>query len=162
MPQLVVSDYAPQLVWLAITFVALYLLLSRLALPGIARTLAERDARLKADIERAERLKSEAEATLAAYQKAIGDAQALAQAQIREAAELMATEASRRQEALAADIARRTKTAENGILEAKMRALAELRTVASQAAGDLVARLSGAPPTSSEVAEAIAAASGER
>jgi len=161
MPQLVFSDYTPQLVWLAISFVALYLLLSRIALPGIARTLADREARLNADIERAERLKKDAETTLAAYQAAIAEAQGRAQAEIRQAAEQMAAEASRRETALAADVAARTRAAEASILEAKNKALGELRNVASEAASDLVARLSGTPPAPGELAAAIAAA-GER
>jgi F-type H+-transporting ATPase subunit b len=162
MPQLVLSDFVPQLVWLAITFVALYLLLSRIALPGIGRILAEREARLKTDLARAERLKSDAETTLAAYRKAIADAQARAEGEIRDAAAQMAAEASRREAALSAEIAARTKAAETGIVEAKNRALGELRTVASEAARDLVARLSGSQPESGELAEAIAAAAGER
>jgi len=161
MPQLVFSDFAPQLAWLAISFVALYLLLSRIALPAIARTLADREARLNGDLERAERLKKDAEITLGAYQAAIAEAQGRAQAEIREADEQMAAEASRREAALAADIAERTKAAEASILEAKNKALGELRNVATEAAGDLVALLSGAPPAPSELAEAIAAA-GER
>ena len=80
MPQLVFTDYGPQVVWLVITFVALYVLLSKLVLPSIARTLGERDQRLQGDIERAEKLRAEAETTLAAYRKTIGEARAAAQA----------------------------------------------------------------------------------
>jgi F-type H+-transporting ATPase subunit b len=85
MPQLVFADYAPQVVWLAITFGALYLILSRLALPGIARTLGDRDARLKGDIEAAERLRAEAESAIGAYQKSIAEARQKRQGEWKEA-----------------------------------------------------------------------------
>jgi F-type H+-transporting ATPase subunit b len=158
MPQLAFSDYAPQVVWLVITFVALYLVLSTLVLPSIARTLGARDSRLQGDIARAEKLKAEAEATLSAYRKAIDEARATAQAEIKQAAEAMAAEAARREGELAAAFAEKAKAAEAGIAEAKTKALAELKGVAGEAARDLVTRLVGAAPAAHDVAEAIEAA----
>jgi F-type H+-transporting ATPase subunit b len=162
MPQLVFADYAPQVVWLAITFVALYLILSRLALPGIARVLGRRESQLKGDIEGAERLKAEAEATLAAYHKAMTEARARAQAELKQAAAEMAAEASRREASFAADANAKTKTAERAIAAAKTAALADIRRMASAAAGQLVARLSGGEPDAAEVSAAVAAAERER
>jgi F-type H+-transporting ATPase subunit b len=162
MPQLVISDFAPQVVWLVITFAVLYFLLSKLVLPGIARTLGDRDAQLKQDIERAERLKSEAETALGAYQKAIAEARLKAQGEIKAAAEAMAAEASRRGSELAADIHERTKAAEAGIARAKTAALADLRGVAGEAASQLVSRLAGVAPAAAELAEAIESVGRER
>ena len=99
MPQLVFTDYGPQIVWLVITFVVLYLLLSKLVLPSIAGTLGERDQRLQGDIERAEKLKAEAESTLAASRKAIGEARAAAQAEITAATRPMGTSQRMRESA---------------------------------------------------------------
>jgi F-type H+-transporting ATPase subunit b len=158
MPQLVFADYAPQVVWLAITFVALYLILSRLALPGIARTLGDRDARLKGDVASAERLKAEAEAVLTAYQKTIAEARQNAQGELKQAAAAMAGEAAKREAAFAVEVNARTKAAEAAIAAAKTSALADVRSMASEAARELVARLSGAEPSAAEVAGAVAAA----
>ena len=162
MPQLVFADYAPQVVWLAITFLALYLILSRLALPGIARTLGERESRLKGDLEAAERLKAEADASLAAYNKSIAEARARAQGELKQAAAEMAAEAAKRESAFMAEVNARTKAAETAIMAAKSAALGDVHTMANEAARQLVARLTGMEPASADIASAIAAAEREQ
>src|ERR1700688_5012313 len=74
------DTFASQLVWLAITFVALYLLISRIAVPRIGGILEARERRIAGDIAEAQRLKADSEAALAAYEKALADARNRAQA----------------------------------------------------------------------------------
>lgn len=162
MPQLNFADYPPQLVWLAITFLVLYLLLSRLALPRIGAAIEAREGKLKGDLDRAEKLKSEAEAAIETYRKAIAEAQAGSQAVLKQAAAAVAAEAAKREAAFAAEINARTKTAEEGIAAAKTAALGDLRAVAAEAAGELVARLTGNQPDSGAVDRALAAAEGSQ
>src|ERR1700674_3084474 len=68
LPQLNPAVFSPQIIWLAITFVALYVLMSKIALPAIDASLTARQNRIEGDLAAAERLKTEAEATLGAYQ----------------------------------------------------------------------------------------------
>src|ERR1044072_4696297 len=74
------ETFASQLVWLVITFVALYLLISRIAVPRIGGILEDRAKRIEEDFARAQRDKEESEAALAAYEKALADAGSRAQA----------------------------------------------------------------------------------
>ena len=69
MPQLEVSTFLPQLVWLAITFVLLYLLMARIGLPRVGGIIEARRRRIDDDLARAAQLKSEAEGVMAAYQR---------------------------------------------------------------------------------------------
>jgi F-type H+-transporting ATPase subunit b len=161
MPQLVFADFAPQLVWLAITFLALYVILSRLVLPRIAGTLAGRDNRLQGDLAQAEKLRADAEAALVAYQKTMSDARAAAQAELKQAAAEMAAEAAKRESAFAAEVNAQVKAAESTIAAAKQAALAGVRNVASEAAQELVARLAGIEPAPEAVAAAVDAAQRE-
>ncbi|EPX79570.1 F0F1 ATP synthase subunit B' [Salipiger mucosus] len=80
MPQLC-ADWIPnQVFWLIITLVVIYFVLSRIALPRIASVLAERQGAITNDISAAEELKRQAEEAETAYQKALADARAEAQA----------------------------------------------------------------------------------
>ena len=79
MPQLDVATFPPQLIWLAITFVVLYLLMSRLGLPRVGGVLAARRDRIEGDLEKAAQMKAEAEAVIAAYERALAEARQQAQ-----------------------------------------------------------------------------------
>ena len=82
MPQLDVTTFAPQLVWLAITFFAMFIIMWKVAVPKIANALETRQMRVEDNLKKAEDLKREAEATLAAYEKALADARAQAHGEI--------------------------------------------------------------------------------
>ena len=60
MPQLDVSTWPNQIFWLAVTLVAIYFVLTRIALPRIAAVLAERNGTIANDIAAAEELKLKA------------------------------------------------------------------------------------------------------
>ena len=47
LPQLNPADFAPQLIWLAITFTVLYFILARVALPRIGEVIEERRDRVQ-------------------------------------------------------------------------------------------------------------------
>ena len=79
MPQLCFEWFPNQILWLVITLVVIFLVLSRIALPRIAAVLAERQGTIDSDISAAETLKRQAEDAEAAYQKALADARAEAQ-----------------------------------------------------------------------------------
>src|SRR5437764_12174028 len=79
-PPFAKETFASQMVWLVITFVALYLVISRIAVPRISGILEQRTKRVEGDFAEAQRAKSESEAALAAYEKALADARPRAQA----------------------------------------------------------------------------------
>ena len=162
MPQLDVSTFAPQLVWLAITFVVLYLLMAKLGLPRVSAILDARRKRQDDDLARASELKAEAEAALAAYQKTIADARAEAQATIRERTERFAAEAAEQQRQLAQALGEQTKAAEREIAAAKERAFAEIRNVAIDVARSVTEKLTGSAAEESKLIPAVDRAMAER
>ena len=74
MPQLETGDYGPQLVWLAITFIALYLVMSRIALPRVASVVDNRRDRIANDLDTAARLRQETDEVIAAYEQELAEA----------------------------------------------------------------------------------------
>src|SRR5882762_6163438 len=115
MPQFDVAYFAPQLVWLAITFVVLLLLMWRLALPKVGAVVVMREERVQGNLKKAEQLKAEAEGTLADYNKALAEARAAAQAEHSRADQAIAAETAKREEAFGKRLAAQTGVAEKGI-----------------------------------------------
>ncbi|HEY1796983.1 MAG TPA: hypothetical protein VGG57_12785 [Stellaceae bacterium] len=74
MPQLDFTTFAPQLFWLLVTFVVLYGLMKWVAVPRVGRVIDARRDKLEGDLNRAARLKEEAEGVLAAYQRTLAEA----------------------------------------------------------------------------------------
>jgi F-type H+-transporting ATPase subunit b len=156
MPQLEFADFLPQLFWLAVTFILLYFLMSRLALPKVATVLAERDRQIEEDLARAERLKAEADQTLKAYESALAEARSEAQNLHRQASAEISALAATREQAFAAEIGARTREAEERIEAAKQRTLQDLPVVASEVADSAFRRLTGEAPAPERVTAAVA------
>ncbi len=121
--------------WVAVAFV---LFLGFLAYLGVHRKLLaaldHRSARIKAELDEARRLREEAQAVLAEYQRKRGEAEREAQdiiAAAREEAERLAADAKGKVEEF---VSRRTAMAETKITQAEAQALADVRATAAEAA----------------------------
>jgi len=121
--------------WVAVAFVLfLALVMYAGAHKMVIRTLDQRSARIKAELDDARRLKEEAANLLAEYRQKTANAQQEADAIVAGAkaeAERLAEEAHARLEEF---VARRTKMAENKIAQAEAQALADVRSAAADAA----------------------------
>ena len=160
MPQL---DFAnpltiSQVVWLAIIFVVLYLLLSRWALPQVGAVLEQRASRIQGDLQAAQSAKASADGAVAELTAATQQAQATAQAEIAGAV-ATATEAAAAQTAtLNARLEKQLAEAEGRISAARAAAVGALRNVATDTATAVVVRLIGSAPLASSVEQAVDAA----
>ena len=143
MPQLDVSTHPPQLIWLAITFVTFYLLMSRVVLPRIGGVLTARAERITSDLARAEGLKKQAQEMQAAYDAAIAKARAEAQDLVREATQSVTKEADARRGELEHRLGEEARQAEARIAAAKDAAMVELRSVAADVAQSMASKLAG-------------------
>jgi F-type H+-transporting ATPase subunit b len=155
MPQFDPAVFAPQLVWLTITFLTLYLLMSKLILPRLTGILAQREDRIDGNLQRAEALKEEAAQVLAAYQKAIADARAQAQGALAKAAADIAAETAHREAGFARKMADQTAAAEASIRAAKAKALADVRGIASEVAAMMATKLTGSAADPNAVVHAV-------
>jgi F-type H+-transporting ATPase subunit b len=149
------STFAPQLVWLAITFGFLYVMMSRVALPRIANVLEERHDRIADDLDKAEELKTQSEEAIAAYEKALASARSRAHAIAAEThADVMAEIEAQRADT-GHQLKERLQEADKRIDAMKTAALAHVREVATDAAGVIVERLLGSAPDATSVSGAI-------
>lgn len=158
MPQLAFGSVLlqAQVVWLAIIFVVLYLLLSRWALPMVGSVLEQRAATISADLETARRSKAEADAAVAELTRATRDAHAGAQAEIAQAVANAKTAAEAQNAVVNQKLDAQIAAAEQRIGQARAAAMGALEQVASETANTVVTRLTGTAINRDAVNRAVA------
>ncbi|MCC7046514.1 MAG: F0F1 ATP synthase subunit B' [Alphaproteobacteria bacterium] len=143
MPQLDATKFAPQLIWLAITFAVLYVLMARVALPRVSEVLEARADHVNDDLRRAEEARGEAEAVMQAYEKALAEARSKAMAEAKAATDVITAAAEARQKEAEAALAGQMAASDAEILTAKGAAMANVRSVAAEVAIDATRRIGG-------------------
>ena len=85
MPQLDISTFSTQIVWLVITFSTLFLIMWRIAVPRISDALEQRQKRMDDNLNKAAEFKKEAEAAIQTYEKSLAEAREAAHSAIADA-----------------------------------------------------------------------------
>jgi F-type H+-transporting ATPase subunit b len=152
------ETFPSQLFWLAITFIALYVVMARIALPQIGAIFQARRDRIGGDLAQAQELKSESESALAAYEKALAEARERAQKIADDTSHRLHAEAEERRKALESELNAKLAEAERAIAATKSAAMANVRGIAADAAAAIVERLIGAAPADAAVKSAVDAA----
>lgn len=147
--------FASQLLWLVIAFVALYVLMSRWALPRVGAVIENRQQRIAGDIADAGRLKADSDAALAAYEKELADARARAQAIANETRDKQSAAAEARRKTLEDELNARIGESEKSIAATKQAAMSNVRGIAEDATRAIVERLVGNAPNDQAVRDAV-------
>ena len=161
LPQLDVATYPSQLFWLLLSFVALYLLLSKVALPRVSEILESRQERIDNDLAKAQQLRDEAATVQAAYEASLAETRTKAQGVVRAANADIAAHLAAREEEASRKSAEALQAAETRIAEASAAALNNIRDVAAEVAGQAVTKLIGVDIAAASVNAAVDQAMGD-
>lgn len=147
--------FLAQIVWLALSFGLLYYLMAKIALPRIQGILHDRATRLSADLDEAQRMKSEADAAGAAYETSLRDAQGKARTIAQETRDALSAEADAKRKSLEAELNQRLAASEATIRGRTEQAMGNVRTIAGETATAIVERLTGQAPDQASVERAL-------
>ncbi|MCJ2143590.1 F0F1 ATP synthase subunit B' [Methylobacterium sp. E-066] len=145
-PPFETSGFLSQLIWLALAFGLLYYLMDKVALPRIQAILHARAERLRADLDQAQAMKTEADAAGIAYETALRDAQGKARDIAQTTRNELAAEAETKRKALEAELNAKLSSAEATIRTRTEAAMGNVRSIAGEAASAIVERLTGQAP----------------
>jgi F-type H+-transporting ATPase subunit b len=149
------EHFASQIVWFAIFFVALYLIIARLAIPRIGGIIAARQDRVAGDLAEANRLKEQSDAALKAYETSLAEARIRAQTLANETRDKLNAEAEEARRKLEGELNARLAKAEQTIAATKTAAMANVHGIAVETAAAIVTRLIGTAPAGNTVAAAV-------
>jgi F-type H+-transporting ATPase subunit b len=149
------DTFASQLVSLAIAFVALYLIVSRVALPRVASLLNERQGKIEGDLTDAQKLREASDAELKAYESELGAARSRAQAIGAETREKQNAAADAERKRLEERLAAKLEEAEKTIAATRTAAMKNVRGIAADAAAAIVQRLTGIAPDAKAIDAAV-------
>lgn len=157
MPQLNPLDWAPQIIWLIITFGILYVLMVKVVLPRIGGVIDARAAHIAKDLAEADKLRRKTEEAIAAYEQALAEAKQKAHAIIDAGRVKLKEEMADERAKLEKDLAKKSAEAEARINATKDSAMKDVNMVAADVAADIVRQLIGTAPPKAEIEKAVEA-----
>ena len=149
------DTFASQLVSLLIAFVALYLIVSRIALPRVGSLLDQRQNKIEGDLAAAQKLKDESDAALKAYESELASARSGGGAIGAETREKLNAVSEAERKTLEEQLAVKLAEAEKTIATTREGAMSNVRSIASDAAVAIVQRLTGTAPDRRTVNKAV-------
>jgi F-type H+-transporting ATPase subunit b len=149
------ETFASQLVSLLVAFVALYLIVSRIALPRVGGLLDARQNAIEGDLAAAQKLKDESDSALKAYESELAAARSRAQAISTETREKLNAVAEAERKTLEERLAVKLADAEKTIASTREAAMSNVRGIAAEAAAAIVQRLTGVMPDGKAVDSAV-------
>jgi F-type H+-transporting ATPase subunit b len=155
MPQLDITAFTPQIIWLIITFLLLYVLMAKLALPRIGNILEQRQARIDDHLDVAQNLKNEANIDAKSYEDILAEAREQAREAIQNTNKEITLETARHQEELNTRLSDELKSAEDRIEKAKASAIENIHESASIVTLSAVSLLIGEKPPENDLKRAV-------
>jgi F-type H+-transporting ATPase subunit b len=149
------STFASQLVSLVIAFVALYIIVSRFALPRVGSVIDARQGVIEGDLAEAQKLKDDSDAALKAYEAELAAARSRAQAISSETREKLNAASEIERKSLEEKLAAKLHEAEKQIEATRAAAMGNVRVIAADAATAIVQRLTGVAPDVKTVKTAV-------
>ena len=155
MPQLDPSTFGSQLFWLLLCFGALYLVLSFIVIPRIAKTLAARAETLEGNLAEAENLRVQAEAALKAYEDALAEARSRALVLAQEMRADVQAETDRQKAELDTKLAEQAAAADAALMKSRDAAMAGLKDAAAALVDDVIEAIGSDKASDGDVAKAL-------
>ena len=149
------DTFASQLVSLVIAFAALYLIVSRIALPRVGSLLDERQNAIDGDLAAAQKLKDDSDSALKAYESELAAARSRAQAIGAETREKLSAASEAERKTLEQRLSLKLADAEKTIASTRETAMSNVRGIAADAAAAIVQRLTGVVPDGTSVDRAV-------
>ncbi len=141
LPQLDFTTFPSQIFWLVVSFIVLFQLMNKVALPRIASVLEERADAIADDLDRAEEFRRKAAEAEEAYQQALAEARSKAQAIAAETRAEIQKDVNAAMARADAEISARAGESEKRIREIRDSAIAAVREVATDTAGAVVDKI---------------------
>ncbi len=158
MPQFDFANvFLPQLVWLAVFFAILYVVVLA-TLPRLGKVMQAREDQVSNDLDTAENAKATADKLQADYDAGVASAQDAARARLTEARTAAAKALEAKLAESNAALAARADAAEADLNAARTAAMSEIEAVAADAASDIVEKLTGKRPTPAAASKAARSA----
>jgi len=155
LPQFEFENWAGQIIYLLILFLALYLLISRVFAPRLRRVMDQRADTISSAVATARQVQAEAAGQAAVAKIEVEQARATSRATVAAARARVTEEANARAAAEETVVSARIAEAEAAIARTRDAAMVHVSAIASDTVVAIVDRLTGKAPTAAEAAAAV-------